>query len=165
MAVFNAITDKPMQSRLELRKLIADAFSGAGPPAADKIAYPNDWDYDCIARDLGAYLDDPPPDKVIENHAKSLSALLPHAFVFFLPFYMAYSIDHPESEVTDVLVSNLHSATTSTADYWKSRLEPLTRRHREAICAFLKFQVSQEISSLGSGELDRTVQFWCASKT
>jgi hypothetical protein len=147
----------------KLRALIRQSFRDVKPPARDDIAVKHDWDYEAIVTELGAHTQDSVPREVLEEHAKSLAALTPRAFCYYLPAYMSFSVEEIESEVTDILLSELHSATNPQYKRWKEYLEQLGPAHRKAICKYVKYVIPRRALGLDNDIFDDLVQFWCLS--
>lgn len=105
-----------------LKHKINMVFSNLDIPESGKIAEPYDWDRDCINNDFSEFLyKDAIPNKVLENHSKSLPALSPIAFILFLKSYLNYAIEHPESELAEHLIYRFSEIDSS--DYWELRLK------------------------------------------
>jgi hypothetical protein len=128
----------------DVKAIVSAAFVNTAPPRDTEIAEAADWDADAITRDFAPWLDRPVPASVLEQHAKSLPALTPKAFAFFLKDYLLYSLDHLNSELTEYLIYRISSVEHDNP-YWAARLELLSPTQREAIasyCDLLKERLS-----------------------
>src|SRR5688572_18806945 len=104
-----------------LKNRIDLAFSDLDIPEAEKIAEYDDWDRDSINNDFSKFLNtDFIPNKILEIHSKSLPALSPIAFIFFLKSYLKYAIEQPESELAEHLIYRFSALDSN--DYWLPRL-------------------------------------------
>jgi hypothetical protein len=122
---------------------ILTAFANVRAPGRVDVADPSDWDADSIAEDFSQWLERPVPSWLLEKHAKSLPALTPRAFVFFLKDYLLYSLAHPNSELTEHLIYRLSSAKKDDP-YWTPRLDLLSTKQIKAVamsCEFFKEQL------------------------
>ena len=81
---------------------------------------------------------------VLEYHAGALPLLFPEAFHYFIPSYMSFAVEHPDSEVADFTLLSIAQAKVD--DFWNERFGLLTPSQREAVIAFLEFMKAQEIA-------------------
>lgn len=118
----------------ETKERIASAFSHVKAPSAERIAVGSDWDAEAIAKAFSPFLAKRVPASTLESHAKSLPAFAPEAFLFFLKDYLRYSLDHPNTELTEHLIYRLSSVKPSEP-YWAERLRLFSDEQRQAITA------------------------------
>ena len=130
-------------------------------PVAGAISHVSDWDSEAIEHDFSTWLEQPVPDDVLIEHAKSLPAFTPKAFVFFLKDYLIYGLRYPDSELAEHLIYRL-SAANQEEDYWKQRLLLLSARQKEIIavwCECMIKKLSNEEIFLRE-KLVQASQFW-----
>src|ERR1035441_5091698 len=129
-----------------LKQTIAQAFADVPYPGDDRIAKCSRTECDECAgirwglRGLTPSLISP---YVLEYHHSALALLFPEAFHYFVPMYMCYSVEHPQSEVAFFTRQNLGEANYDESDLKRFCL--FTTHQREAVIAFLEFLKTQEI--------------------
>lgn len=123
----------------DLKCAIEAAFTNMATPEINQMAEWNDWDKECIDRDfLGLLNRKFKSDDILPLHAKSLPALTPKAFVFFLKDYLNYSIDNPFSELAEHLIYRFNEIDPSD-EYWRLRLDLITNDILSIIIDCLSF--------------------------
>ena len=80
---------------------------------------------------------------VVEYHATALPLLFPEAFHYFIPAYMCYAVDHPDSVVAFYTRQGLGENGVDEINLKHFRL--FTRPQREAAVALLEFLKVQKI--------------------
>jgi len=151
----------------DLKDRISRAFEQMKPPQKNDIAEAADWDAVAINKDFSLFLNKPVDASVLERHEKSLSALTPRAFVFFLKDYMLYTLDHlheiesTEFELVDILIYRLADLKVNDG-YWVDRLKLLTSEQVKVIldfCYYLEEQMP-EIESFLKQCLKKAIVAW-----
>jgi len=159
--VFNLLVDGVMEKheRESLLRTIRNAFQGIEPPGADMIAYQGGWETDSINKDFSELLGGDVDNEIIDGHYDSLPGLSPKAFQYFLPHYLQYSIQHPDSRVAEFVVYHLQARPRADA-YWKERKALFSTSQRVAICKFLEYIRGAEAFSLILDVVDDAIAYW-----
>jgi len=81
------------------------------------------------------------PDSVIEWHANRLAFLSPEAYRFYLPAFISYSLEKPESSepVLPFLVYNLMETAERKRDCYQRRIALFTPEQKSVVLDFLNF--------------------------
>jgi hypothetical protein len=142
-----------------LRTCIEAAFTNVEPPKPDNVI-----EHDCPEcravrrvfryehwRSLKA-------EKVDWGHDK-LSLFTPHAFQYFLPAFMLYSLDEPSSIVCELLVYSL-IAPKENNDWWQKRLDKFMPNQKAACGHFLRWIQLQPKYGSDSEDIESAVAQW-----
>src|SRR5687767_4142777 len=117
---------------------IAAGFTDAPPPVGREAwVYRGSWESQDLVENL-AKVNDIPNSKFIEWHAGSLPEFTPVGLLHVLPFYLRYSLENPESEVTERVIFHLSPADMGD-QYWRARLAVFTAAQKDAICEYVRF--------------------------
>jgi hypothetical protein len=148
-------------SREELRLEISRAFENVDPPAPDEIAVENDWDAECIDSDFSPYLTESPPCELLYEHASSLAALTPRAFLFFLKDYLRCAMLDQDSDLGDTLIYRL-SAANLDEPYWRERLSLFSSSQRLVVVKYAAYTLKRlRVCDVYLAELLRDIEiFW-----
>lgn len=122
----------------DLSSRISKSFDRVDAPRPHDIAYVNDWDFESIYDDFRQSLNKPLNKSALDRHPKSLSALKPKAFVFFIKDYMRYALDNIDSELTEYLIYRLVSVDLENR-YWQERIELFTSEQIKVISDFCTY--------------------------
>lgn len=122
----------------DLSSRISKNFDGVDAPRSNDIADVGDWDFESINNDFRQFLNVSVSRSVLERHPKSLPALTPRAFVFFLKDYMRYALDNIDSELTEHLIYRL-AALDPKKKFWAERIVLFTSEQSRVISEFCSF--------------------------
>ena len=127
-----------------VRSAVIEAFTGVARPATADIAL-HQCDECAELRAAFAALDwRYVPPAILEAYASKLPLLSPTAYVYFLPAWLLYALEHPSHNAmpTEFLVYDLapNEAQDGDAEEWRrQRLRALTAEQRAACDAVLAF--------------------------
>ena len=131
--------------------LILDAkrvFGCKSDLSPNELIYRNDWDYDEIEKYLLIDFRCYQFSQEFERNKSAISAATPVGFRRLLGHYLVCSLEHPDSEVTEVLVSNICSLVLSSNSERLSLLcdeqRELLKRYLHFVCCIDQFMLSQE---------------------
>ncbi|MHB1037231.1 MAG: DUF6714 family protein [Pirellulales bacterium] len=81
------------------------------------------------------------PDNVIEQHANSLPFLSPEAYRFYLPAFIIYTLEKPESSapVLPFVVYDLMDTAEGRRDCYERRIALLSPEQKCAVLDFLQY--------------------------
>jgi hypothetical protein len=103
-----------------LRQHILRAFAHAPYPGDDRIAKcPREQCRECetIRQDLRGQTPSRLSEEILDR--TSLPLLLPEAFRYFIPAYMSYSAEHPDSSIANFTIMSL--GPDDYDDFWRVR--------------------------------------------
>ena len=83
----------------------------------------------------------------------------PEGLRHVLPFYMIYSLQHPESDVTERLIFHLSPADIGD-EYWQERLAVFTPAQKHAICEYIGFMRLEPTNKDYDEHLTRALSVW-----
>ena len=129
-----------------LKQTITQAFADVPCPGNDRIAKCSRPECDeCAGIRWGLQGRTPSliPPYVLEYHSGALPLLFPEAFHYFVPMYMCYAVEHPDSEVAFFTRQNLGESNYDEFDLKRFCL--FTIQQQEAVVAFLEFLKAHEI--------------------
>ena len=142
-----------------LRTSIEEAFTNVEPPDSDKVI-----EHDCpecravrrvFRHELWRSLKS---EKIDWGHDK-LPLFTPHAFQYFLPAFMLYSLDDPSSTVCELLVYSL-IVPKENDDWWQKRLDKFTRNQKAACGLFLRWIQHQPKYASDSDDIEEAMAQW-----
>lgn len=119
------------QSKEDLKGRVVSAFLSCPPPQEDELVE-DDWDAASIRSAFSPYLQSALPAPVVEANAKSLPALKPKAFRYFLRDYLLYALEHFDSAVSEYLIFRLHDLDPDE-EYGRERLVLFSKEQKDAI--------------------------------
>jgi len=127
---------------MSVRESIASAFKEVPYPGDDHIAL-----HECLRcrelrDDLRGKSSQVLADSVLEHNCGDLALLSPTAFHYFVPAYMLYSLNHPDSEVAFFTCQGLGMA--GFDGFYLERFRLFSLQQKEAAIAFLEFFKSHE---------------------
>ena len=93
------------------------AFSSAPRPAAEEITSHRCCECDRVRDDFARYSVREVPDDVLSYHGDSIPLLTPKAFRYFMPRYIQFTFEHPDTNATDNLLFNLVSCLTNSLHF------------------------------------------------
>lgn len=125
----------------DLMQRIVEAFTQTPYPGDGRIALHQCEECEGIRQDFRGQSPTTLRRDVIEHHFDSLPMLSPDAFHYFIPAYMRYAIDHPDSNVARFAEYSL--APTDYDDFWRERFLLFTPSQKDAVIAFLEFLKTQ----------------------
>src|SRR5689334_9263616 len=109
----------------DTRAMIRKAFAKVPKPREARAIAPHECsECDCVVRDFAPHTFDHLPTKVIASHKDSLPLLGPTGLQHYLPAYLLYSLDHPESDVMMFTVFHLSpnkKSVEKTREYFEQR--------------------------------------------
>jgi hypothetical protein len=146
------------RNAVALIAVIKTAFPDASEVDREALVYEGSWETTTLKRDLTA-VSDMPDDWFIESHAGSLPVFRPEGLRHVLPYYMAYSVRHTKSDVTERLIFHLSPA-DARDEYWRERLSVFTSTHKRAIREYLRFMQSALAGEHYDVHLSRAVNVW-----
>ncbi len=126
----------------DLKLSILREFASVPVPEANKIAVENDWDAESINDDFSNFLEKPVDVLVLEEHAQSLAALTPDAFVFFLKDYLLHALDYSNcsSDFMQNLIFRLGSVEINDK-YWAERIKLFSSPQAKVVSDFCSFLI------------------------
>ena len=122
---------------MKLREMIVAAFGEVPYPGDDSIALHECAECQDIRRDFQGQSPWTIAPSVLERRYDSQPLLSPQALQYFLPAYMIYALDHPDSEI-----SRFTGYTLAPADYDdhdRQRFRLFTTAQKASIIALLEF--------------------------
>lgn len=147
-----------------LKRQIAEAFSGAPYPGDDCIAPHECGECEEIRQSFRGQTPVTLRDEVILTHFDSLPLLTPEAFRYFIPAYIRYSVEHPDSTVAEFVLYRL--APKPFAEFDDERFRLFAPKERDTVIAFLEFLKSQpmkgdeEWQQRQRDEIDSGIETW-----
>ena len=156
--------NRNVRPQVDTRARIREAFKGVAKPTADQDIAPHECG-ECrkIVEDFKPYTFDRLPDRVVADHKGSLPLLGPAALHHYLPAYMLYALDHPESDVMMYTVFQLTPSKRSVEDtktYFDQRFGVFSEAQRKAIGAFLKDVRDYQLYDSHEQEFERAAELW-----
>ena len=148
----------------ETRALIREAFAKVPKPIGSREIAPHDC-LECnrIVEDFKPYTFDRLPEKILEYRKDSLPLLGPLALQHYLPAYMLYALDHPESDVMMFTVFQLtpnKKNAKKTKKHFEERFGRFSEAQRKAIGAFLKDVRDHQLYDPHEQEFERAAEMW-----
>ena len=143
-----------------LKELIDNAFADVPRPKVSELSYEGDWENEVITKQFASYIDEEPPMEFIDKMADSIAGLAPKAFVYFLRYYLDYSIYDPNSRIAEFTINHLSSVNMNNK-YWIDRCKLLNIRHRQAICSFFYYLNIQKDFQDVLNVTDEGIKIWC----
>jgi hypothetical protein len=153
----------------DVKFVIRNAFANVSRPSSDSIARCSRIECDECAgirwgfRDLTHELILGMP-YILEYHHDALPLLLPPAFHYFIPDFMAYSVDHPDSNVSFFTRLSLNGAHKEAIDL--ERIDIFSENQRLAVIVFLEFLKTQEIegderdNAMNREKIESIIKIW-----
>ena len=143
---------------------IITAFASTQKPSDIRAIAPHSCpECDELARDFLPYTYAAVPRNVIELHYDSLPLFSPQALLHYLPAYLLYSLQNPESRVTEFTMYQLSPSKSDlkeSTQFHKERLEVFSMEQRSAICNFLIEASSLEDFNRYEAEILRAKEIW-----
>lgn len=115
---------------------IEAAFPDPRPEVREAVVYPGSWETMDLIDNL-AKVEDAPTPRFIEWHASSLAEFTPFGFRHVLPFYLRYSLDKPQSDVTERIIFHL-APDDAESPYWKERVAAFSTLQKQAVCQYVR---------------------------
>ncbi len=147
----------------ELKNIIRDAFKDAPRPSINEITQHECWECDRVRDDFARHRWDEVPKDTIEYHRDSLALFSPAALRYFLGSYLLYSVNHPDSEVTDYII--YHLSPSDDNDYRRQRFSVFSGTERSAICTYLSFLETLDCCAIELTNIRVGKRLWCESPT
>lgn len=122
---------------VDLQQNITDAFADLRRPAGGEIVGHDCDECSRIRSDLAPYAWSQVPGEVLEYHCDSFPLLTPQAFRYYLPGFVIYALNNPDSAVARWVIENLRDLGQPN-DFWVSRAE-FTEPQKTAIRKVLHF--------------------------
>lgn len=101
--------------------LITTVFADNPHLSRQSLVHKGAWETRSLIRSL-AVVKDVPDDAFIERHFDSLPVFRPEGLRQVLPYYMTYSLRHPQSDATERVIFHLSPADTAqknaVREYW-----------------------------------------------
>lgn len=147
-----------------LKQKIAEAFSDVPYPGDERIALHECPECQEIRESFRGQTAGTLLDGVIDSHFDSLPLLSPETFRFFIPAYMRYSLEHPDSTVSFFTRQSLGEA--GVDGFYLERWRLFSSRQREAVVAFLESLRPHEIQGDErdqreyEGTIDAGIKLW-----
>ncbi len=129
---------------MSVRESIALAFKEVPYPGTDQIALHECDRCRALRDDFRGKSPQALADEILERNCGDLALLSPAAFHYFVPAYMRYSLNHPDSEVADFTVMGLGTSAHGFDAIDLERFRLFSLHQREAAIAFLEFFKSHE---------------------
>lgn len=127
-----------------LKHQIVAAFADTPYPGDDRIAKctrEQCTECETIRQDLRGQTPRTLSEEVLDRTA--LPLLFPEAFRFFIPAYMGYAVEHPDSSIASFTIMSL--GPDDYDDFWRERFRLFTPAERGAVIAFLECLRGQEV--------------------
>lgn len=144
-----------------VRGAVATAFAETPRVPRQAMVYSDSWEALSLLENL-ATVEDAPNARFIEWNAGSLAAFTAVGLRHVLPFYLLYSLENPESDVTERVIFHLSPA-DQTEKYWQDRLEAFTSAQKHAICAYVRLMQSALAGQHYEEHLARALTVWGCS--
>jgi len=144
----------------ELIKLISEAFADVARPENDQITRHECGECDEVREDFARYSRETIPQKRLEYHASALPLLTAKALLYFLPAYMAHSVNHLESGVTEYTLYHL-SPSDWSASFWVERFGIFSSSQKTAICQYLRFLENRRECRFLEESIQLAHVIWC----
>jgi hypothetical protein len=141
-----------------VRAAIAAAFADTPRVPRAAMVYRGSWETQNLIHNL-ARVDDVPTSRFIEWHADSLPEFTPAGLRHVLPFYLTYSLENPQSDVTEFVIFHLSPADT-TDDYWQERVAVFSATQKHAICEYVRLMRTLLASDHYDEYLARAAAVW-----
>jgi hypothetical protein len=138
------------------------AFSDAPRPDAKDIAPHRCLECDDVQLLLAPYDSRSVPDDAMSKLGDSLTLLGPNAFRYYLPRYIAFSIQHPESKLNEMINFNL-APSESLDEGSRDRFLSFAPRERQAVLEFVRYRAQLEFAELDGEYLEQAEKFWGAA--
>ena len=127
-----------------LRQQLLAAFADAQYPGDDRIAKCT-WEQcrecETIRQDLRGQTPSTLSEEILDR--TSLPLLFPEAFRYFIPAYMCYTAEHPDSSIAFFTIISL--GPPDYDDFLRKRFRLFTPAERDAVIACLEFLRTQEV--------------------
>ena len=149
---------------MSIRESIDSAFKEVAYPGDDQIALHECPECRQVRDDFRGKSSQTLLDDVLGRHYDNLPLLEPAAFHYFVPAYMRYSLEQPDSDVAFFTFQNLGMGGFDA--FHLARFRRFNRQQREAVIAFLEFFKSHEIEGDDQDNreyqdnLDAVIKIW-----
>ena len=147
----------------ELRARIREVFRLVPRPEYANIVEHSCPECDELREDLAQLGQYEVPNDVLDYHRNDLSLFSPEALRYFLPAYLIYSIEKPDSDLTEYVIFFLCSYRFATSE-WKNRVRIFSESEKEMVCLYLHYLQSQTASRGYMTYLRKGEETWCRVK-
>lgn len=145
-------------------KIIDRAFSNVAKPANARSVAPHECpECDELAEDLLPYSFRGIPGERLEAHFGDLALLGPEGLHYYLPAFLAYALENPDSYVLEFAVIHLtprKGSLDARPEYFNNRFGRFDSAQRAAIAAFFAEVRHRQLYVAHEGELDRAAELW-----
>lgn len=103
------------------------------------------------------------PGERLEAHFSDLPLMGPAGLHYYLPAFLAYALEHPESNVLEFTVIHLtpsKGSLNASPEYFDNRFGLFDSEQRAAIAAFFADVRNFQLYAAYEGELDRAADLW-----
>ena len=103
------------------------------------------------------------PGERLEAHFGDLALLGPAGLHYYLPAFLSYALEHPESNVLEFPVIHLTPSKGSlkaSPEYFDNRFGLFDSGQKAAIAAFFADVRNSQLYTAYEGELDRAADLW-----
>ena len=107
------------------------------------------WDYNEVSKLVSTYMHGGIPDEDIDEVSKSIPALTTKGFLYFMPEFICYSLDHPDSEVTDHLLTALCPPFGGGGEWVDKYISEASQNEKAVVYSYLSY-----IHCIDSDEFD-----------
>ena len=148
-----------MRDAAVLKSLILRTFSNAPFPKGIRPAEHQCGECDKIREAFARKVPFALADSVIEHHQDSLPLLSPAAFHHFLPAYLVYAIDHPDSVVAQFAWFSL--SPDELDEFYVERFGRFSESERSAVREVVEFIIEQNSEvEISPEERARARDYW-----
>jgi hypothetical protein len=154
-----------------LKRQIEQAFADVQSPDGERLLdfdrnhceeCAEDYDYDMEAF-AGKHWKELSSD-FMDTHARTIRSFTPEAFHFYLPAYLIASLDNPESEAADYLLTMLKPPElweeTAVKSEFAHRIGVLTEEQTQAIRSFIHFLKDEYSENFHNDWMQWMLDFW-----
>jgi hypothetical protein len=145
-------------------EIIERAFSNVAKPVNARSLAPHECpECEELAADLLPYCFREVPGELVEAHFGDLPLLGPLGFHYYLPAFLAYALENPDSNVLEFAVIHLTPSKRSvnaTPEYFSNRFGLFDSAQKAAIAAFFAEVRDHNLYVAHEGELDRAAELW-----
>ncbi|QMU62410.1 MAG: hypothetical protein GKR92_12150 [Gammaproteobacteria bacterium] len=138
-----------------------EAFSEAPRPNFNEITtHAIDECTECkeLSRSFEEYSVVDVPDTLLEYHGNDITLFSSKAFRYYLPSFIKYAIEVPDSNAHENILYNL-SPDDPNSDFWSGRCDQFNSYEKEALISYLKYRLSicdvTEVNCIDSG-----IKYW-----
>ena len=141
-----------------LKELVRSTFAEAAFPRGIDTAGHDCDECDGIRKAFDRQAPFSLPADVLEYHYDSLPMMTPEAFHHFLPAYLTFAIDHPDSLVAQFAWFSLSPPELN--GFYAERFGRFSEAEKAVVLQVAEYLINAD-NDLGSEEVARARRYWC----